>query len=525
MTSVRRTSPHSPATFAQYLAGAFVRWPARVAFDELDRQYTYREVAQRIAQMMSVLSRGRGIRRRGVAICSVNAMDTWAAIAAVKMSGGYVVSLSSRGSPEDLATFITDGDAEILIIHSELEELGAAIIATGVTLSQVFTIGSSQLAPDLVAEAGNEAVGRLRPAADLQPDDVCEIKFTGGTTGISKGAAHTQWSTLLCSLTLPAGMQMPYGGRYLCSAPISHSGYPWIAPTLFHGGTVVINKTFEPELFIRTVEEKRITLVQAVPTMIYKLLDVAATRNLDFSSVEAFMYGAAPISPSRLQEAHDRFGQVFAQIYGCVEALGVGMNLPRGMHDPNRPDWLMSCGLPAPGVSATLLDDDGNELGDGEVGEICLRTAAAMKEYWKKPEETAIAFAHGWLHTGDLATRSEEGLYTIVDRKKDVIVTGGFNVFSPQVESVIAADPSVSSVAVFGVPDPIWGEAVKAVVVPAAGKIVDPEHIQALVRAKKGPVNTPKSVDIVTDIPLTNLGKIDKRALRERYWGKGRRVN
>jgi fatty-acyl-CoA synthase len=252
--------------------------------------------------------------------------------------------------------------------------------------------------------------------------------------------------------------------------------------------------------------------------MIYKLLDVAATRDIDFSSIDCFMYGASPMSPARLREGHERWGRVFTQCYGCVEALGVGMVLPMGLHDPDRPDLLLSCGHPYPSVTAALLDDEGHEVPEGTTGEICLRTPATMREYLNMPEETAEAFKFGWLHTGDLATRSPEGLYTIVDRKKDVIVSGGFNVFSPQVETVISADASVSSVAVIGVPDPIWGEAVKAIVTAAPGHRIDPAHIQAIVRSAKGAVNTPKTVEVIDEMPLTTAGKIDKRALRKRYW-------
>jgi len=307
---------------------------------------------------------------------------------------------------------------------------------------------------------------------------------------------------------------------------MSHSGYPWIAPTLFGGGTVILNKMFDPELFVRTVQEKRASFVMAVPTMIYKILGLTAERDVDFSSIKCFMYGASPMSPSRLSEAHERFGQVFVQVYGNVEALGMGTVLPPALHDLARPDRLISCGMPLPTVSVTLLDDDGEEVPEGKVGELCLRTPAVMKEYWNRPDETAEVFAHGWLHTGDLATRSSEGLYTIVDRKKDVIVTGGFNVFAPQIEAVIASDPSVQSVAVIGVPDDLWGEAVKAVVVPAAGHVVDTVKLQALVRAQKGAVNTPKSIDVVAELALTNVGKVNKRLLREQYWkGAARRVN
>jgi fatty-acyl-CoA synthase len=200
--------------------------------------------------------------------------------------------------------------------------------------------------------------------------------------------------------------------------------------------------------------------------------------------------------------------------------------LRRDEHDPAKPNRLASCGRPTPLVKVALLDDKGDEVPDGEPGEICVRGPLVMGGYLDRPEETAEAFAGGWLHTGDVARKDDDGFLYIVDRKKDMIVSGGFNVYPREVEDVISQHPAVAAVGVIGVPDEKWGEAVKAVIVLREGMTVDPAELQALVKEKKGPHYTPKTVDVTDALPLSPLGKPDKKALRAQYWeGSTRGVN
>jgi fatty-acyl-CoA synthase len=231
------------------------------------------------------------------------------------------------------------------------------------------------------------------------------------------------------------------------------------------------------------------------------------------------------MSPSRLQEAIRRLGPIFYQFYGQTEAPQTVFTLRKEQHDVDDLDRLASCGRPVPWVHVALLDDNGNEVARGEPGEICVRGPLVMRGYWNKPEETAAAFAGGWLHTGDIAREDAQGYFTIVDRKKDMIVSGGFNVFPREVEDVLSTHPAVAAAAVIGVPDEKWGEAVKAVVVLRGGASVAPEELIALVKNRKGSHYAPKTVDFAESVPLTPVGKPDKKALRARYWsGAGRQV-
>ncbi|MGH9230170.1 MAG: AMP-binding protein, partial [Acidimicrobiales bacterium] len=284
------------------------------------------------------------------------------------------------------------------------------------------------------------------------------------------------------------------------------------------GGSLVVVPYFEPGLVLETIERERITATMLVPTMLYMLMDHPDFATRDLSSLETVYYGAAAMSPTRLAEAIDKLGPIFFQYYGQAEAPMTVCVLRKEEHDVARPERLATCGRPVPWVHVALLDDSGNEVPRGEAGEICVRGPLVMQGYWNKPEQTAEALAGGWLHTGDIAREDEEGYYTIVDRKKDMIVSGGFNVFPREVEDVISSHPSVAAVAVIGVPDERWGEAVKAVVVPRPGAEIVADDLIELVKQAKGPVHAPKSVDVAESIPLSPLGKADKKALRSQYW-------
>ena len=266
-------------------------------------------------------------------------------------------------------------------------------------------------------------------------------------------------------------------------------------PVLQKGGAFYVMQGFTPDAFFDMVEQHKITATMLVPVMLYFLLDSPRSATADMSSMETIFYGASPMSPARLREGIEKWGQVFYQFYGQSEAPMVVTNMRRAEHDLSKPERLSSCGRPTPWVHLALLDADGKEVPRGEPGEICVRGPLVMKGYKDMPEETAKAFAGGWLHTGD--------------------------VFPREVEDVLATHEAVAQVVVIGVPDDKWGEAVKAVVVPKPGAETDDTlvaELQALVKDAKGSVQAPKSVDFVDAIPLTPVGKPDKKAVRARYW-------
>jgi fatty-acyl-CoA synthase len=256
-----------------------------------------------------------------------------------------------------------------------------------------------------------------------------------------------------------------------------------------------------------------------VPVMLYILLDSPRATEADLSSLETIFYGASAISPTRLEEALTKWGPIFYQFYGQSEAPMTFTVLRKGEHDPSVPGRLASCGRPVPWAHVTLLDDEDHPVAEGEAGEICVRSPLVMSGYWQRPEQTAEVFSGGWLHTGDIGRFDKDGYLTIVDRKKDMVVTGGFNVFPREIEDVLATHPAVAQAAVIGVPDDRWGEAVKAVIVLRPDAVATEEELITLVKNAKGSVQTPKSIDFVDQIPCSALGKPDKKALRATYWG------
>jgi len=358
------------------------------------------------------------------------------------------------------------------------------------------------------------------------PDELTRLLYTGGTTGVPKAAMLPERAVAQMVQSVSIGWDLPADRRYLACAPISHAAGMLITPVLLTGGTVVLMRSFDPGAWLRLAAEQRITLGLLVPTMIYAVLDHPDLDRTDLSALETIMYGASPMSPTRLVEGIARIGPVFAQLYGQTECTGIGTSMSRAEHDPDDLHRLTACGQPMPGARVAILDDDGQELAAGEPGEICVQGASVMQGYFKQPELTAEALGSGWLRTGDVAVRDDEGLLYIVDRKKDMIVSGGFNVFPREIEDVLTSDPTVSAAAVIGVPDDKWGEAVMALIVARPGADCDADALRALVRDRKGAIYAPKTVEIVESLPLTPVGKADKKVLRARYWGdRERHVN
>jgi fatty-acyl-CoA synthase len=275
---------------------------------------------------------------------------------------------------------------------------------------------------------------------------------------------------------------------------------------------------YQPDRFLQAVAAHRITCTFLVPSQIYGLLDCAALALADLSSLHRIWYGAAPMAPARLAEGLEQIGPVFGQVYGQAEAPMTISYLRADEHDPKRPQLMGSCGRPLPGNDVRLLDAELREVAPGEIGEVCVRGPLVMSGYLNRPQETAQVFAGDWLHTGDLARMDADGYLYLVDRAKDMIISGGFNVYSAEVENCLAMHPAVASSAVIGVPHAKWGEAVAALVVAKPGAQVSERDLIDFVVARKGAVCAPKTVSFETELPLTSLGKVDKKALRARYW-------
>ncbi|MGW3967152.1 fatty-acid--CoA ligase FadD8 [Amycolatopsis sp. NPDC005003] len=486
------------------------------------------EQVSQYAQAFEALGAGTGAP---VALLSLNRPEVLLIIAAGQLQGSRRTALHPLGSLDDHAYILADAGITTLIIDPvpAFVDRALGLLDKVPGLTQVLTIGPvpeplAHVGKDLTAAAATFEPGPLRPAV-LPPDQVVSITYTGGTTGKPKGVMGTaQAMTTMTQIQL-AEWEWPETPKFLICTPLSHAGAAFFAPTLIKGGSLVVVPKFDPADTLRIIEEQRITATMLVPTMLYALMDHPDSRTRDLSSLQTVYYGAASINPVRLREAIDRFGPIFAQYYGQSEAPMAISYLAKGDHDDAR---LASCGRPSAFLRTALLDADGKPVEPGEPGEICVAGPLLAGGYWNLPEITAETFRDGWLHTGDVAREDEDGFWFIVDRVKDMIVTGGFNVFPREVEDVVAEHPAVAQVGVIGTPDEKWGEAVTAVVVLRSGADGDLEQltaeIQAAVRERKGPVHVPKQVIVAESLPMTGLGKPDKKALRAQYQRHGAAV-
>jgi fatty-acyl-CoA synthase len=405
---------------------------------------------------------------------------------------------------------------------ASFRERGGELAAQAGQLKAVFTMGPADYGADLLQAI--EIEGHASALCLAGADDLATLNYTGGTTGKSKGALRYHRENSGAAGAILADFEIPEAARYLTVAPISHVAGTKVLPTLMRGGTVHMLRGFDPEAVLATIARERINFTLLVPTMIYVLLDHPALAKTDLSSLELVLYGASAMSPSRLIEGIERIGPVFSQLYGQTECYPVSV-LRKADHDPNRPELFLSCGFPIAACEVKILDDNDQEVKTGEAGEICVRAPHVMAEYWKRPDITAETLKNGWVHTGDIARKDDRGYMFILDRKKDMIVSGGFNIFPREVEDVLSQHADVAMVAVVGIPDEKWGEAVTAVVVLREGAKADADELINLVKTRKGSAHAPKQIRFVNQLPMTGVGKVDKKVLRASFWsGRGRMV-
>lgn len=507
-----------------------------------DVTLTGQQVAERISTYIQAFeSLGAGFGTAG-ALLALNRPEVLFILGAGQTQGYRRTSLHPLGSADDHAYVINDAGITTLIIDPYFAERALELLEKCPDLTQVLTIGP---VPEVVAKA---AADKGRSSADLTevaatftpepltarllpPDHIVSITYTGGTTGKPKGVVGLSQTMNTMTTIQLAEWEWPEEPRFLMCTPLSHAGAAFFVPVVIKGGTLFVTSTFNPAEVLATIEEKKINSLMLVPTMLYALMDHPDSHTRDLSSLETVYYGASAINPVRLKEAIERFGPIFAQYYGQSEAPMVISYFPKGDHvdADGRPveARLTSCGRPTALARTALLGEDGQPVAPGAPGEICVAGPLLSGGYWQLPEQTAETFRDGWMHTGDVAREDEDGFWYIVDRTKDMIVTGGFNVFPREVEDVVAEHPAVAQVGVIGVPHEKFGESVMAVVVLREGheltEVVIAE-IQGMVKEKKGSVQAPKQVVAVDALPLTGLGKPDKKTLRAQYWTGDRSI-
>lgn len=503
--------------------------PGGIAYVQDDRTFTFDEIGSlscRVANALLAADLPAGTKG---AIWAGNDVLAWSCTLGLWRANMCWIPIGARNAPADNAQQLDSFDCHILFFQSRFAEVIAGLRPKLPKVQHWVCIDGevdAAVMPDAVSlHAWIASQPSSKPDVPCELDDVVMLSPTGGTTGEPKGVMNTHRSVqTFCAHFM---MSCPYDAAEqivnLAAAPMTHTAGVLSLPATARGGTVVVLTAPEPRLLLDTIRAHRVTETFLPPTVIYRLLDTAAGSDQgDFASLRYFLYGAAPMSVTRLKEAIEVFGPCMMGGYGQTEApasisfLRPSEHLtPDGLASDQR---LGSVGRPNPLVRVEIMDNTNQMLTAGETGEICVRGDLVMKGYYNAPDKTAETIVDGWLHTGDIGHLDEAGYLHITDRKKDMIISGGFNVFPSEVEQVIWAHPAVADCAVIGVPDPEWGEAVKAVIEVREGHEVSPQEIIALCRGRLGSVKSPKSVDVVASLPRSPIGKVLKKDLRATYW-------
>ncbi|GGR53855.1 acyl-CoA synthetase (AMP-forming)/AMP-acid ligase II [Nocardioides luteus] len=494
--------------------------------------WTYAEVVD-LSKRVAAGLRARGVAPGAkVAILSANDPVAFASVFGISRAGAVWCPINPRSEAAENRELLELFGCSVLIfqasfaglvdeIRGDLPELTTLVCLDG-SFDWALTWADFLRAPEV--EPVETSPSDDPP--DDPPDDLAMVVGTGGTTGRPKGVMLT--GTNLETMSAITLMSYPWPGAperptYLALAPLTHAAGVLCFPVLCLGGKIVVMRTPDVGAFLEHVEQHHVTHTFLPPTLIYLVLDHPALSSTNLRSLRCFWYGAAPMSATRLEEALTRIGPVMAQLFGQTEAPM--MIATMGPADHFRGDGsiaterLSSAGRPAPLVTVSIMGERGALLGPGERGEIVVRSSLVMRGYLNNPEATAEASAYGWLHTGDIGYLDDEGFLHIVDRAKDMVITGGFNVFSTEVEQALMTHPSVADCAVVGLPDEKWGERVTAVVLPRPGAEVDVEALKSHVKEQLGSVKTPKQIEVWPDLPRSKVGKVLKAEIKKELRG------
>ncbi|MBI4832101.1 MAG: long-chain fatty acid--CoA ligase [Candidatus Lindowbacteria bacterium] len=489
-----------------------LRKPNATAVVADEKRLSYVELNTRVNRLAHTLA-SMGIKQGDrVAALLFNSNEYAETVLALAKLGAIIVPLNYRLAPPELEYILNDSGARILVYGQEFSFVYEAL-REKVGIEKYICVGGEATTPvedyeELLAKASDSEP----ETASTGIDSPLIVMYSSGTTGRPKGAILTHGNAMFASLN--AIQHMGTAGNVLISVPMFHvAGLTSQAlPTIYRGQTIVFQRYFDPEHALRLIERERIRASLLVPAMLLFMSQVSSFKEYDLSSIESIFVGGAPV-PLPLLRTYLGRGVMMRQGFGMTESSGTGIVL-----DPEDAERKVgSCGKPMFHCNARVWDEKDKDTKPGEIGELVLRGPVVMKAYWNLPQQTEQSFTNGWFHTGDLAKTDEEGYIYIVDRKKDMLITGGENVYPAEVEEVIIAHPKVGEVGVIGVADEKWGESVRAVIVPLPGQTLTAEEIQEFCKERLAKYKIPKSVKFVEELPRNPAGKILKRVMREEY--------
>jgi acyl-CoA synthetase (AMP-forming)/AMP-acid ligase II len=493
----------------------------RVALHFEGRRLTYAELDRDASRIANALI-AAGVRPQGrVALLAKNSVAFFELWFGAAKADAVLVPVNFRLAPPEIAYVVNDARAEILLVGSDFYAAVEKVERELKTVRQIIAIDGGH--PGWPSYADWSARHSDRdPDLPIAPHGCAIQMYTSGTTGHPKGAqlSHANLLSLL-PVAIEGFGDWHEGDVSLVCMPLFHiGGSGWALVGLYRGVENVVTRDPDPAAILKIIAKHGVTKAFFVPAMILFLLQVPECRATDFSSLELIVYGASPAPIELMRNALKVFGCGFAQVYGLTETTGAITYLGPEEHLPDAVERLKSCGKPMSGVEIRIVDPAGRDVPPGEVGEIVCRTPQVMLGYWNLPEASHQAIRDGWFHTGDAGYRDRDGYIYIYDRVKDMIVSGGENIYPAEVENALFGHPAVADVAVIGVPDEKWGEQVKAIVVRKPGVDVTDREIIDFARERIAHFKAPRTVDFVEALPRNPSGKILKRELRKPYWAE-----
>lgn len=517
---------------SKFLTKSARSFPETLAIAHGSKKLSYAQFNSRVNRLANSLTR-LGIRQGdNIAVLQYNYPEMLETLFACFKMGCGAVPINFRLHPKEYAFIINHSEAKAVILSSEFNAGIVEVRETIPNARHLITLSGAE-GELLDYESVLSGASDFFSDADVAPDDLAWLFYTSGTTGLPKGAMLTHRNLLAMSMNFYADICPGFGPKdvALHAAPLSHGSGLYALPNVGKARPNVIleSKTFDPDLVFKTIQEYRVTNMFAAPTMVKLMVESPAADQYDHTSLKCINYGGAPTLVEDLKAAIAKLGPCLVQIFGQAESPMTISYLPlhehvlEGTQDQMR--RLASAGIPRTDVELKIFDSDDNELPQGEMGEIVTRSDLVMKGYWRNPEATSQTLTNGWLHTGDMGYLDERGYLFIMDRSKDMIISGGENVYPREIEEVLIRHPAVREVAVIGVPDEKWGEAIKAVVSLNPGKTATEAELISFCKDNMASYKKPKSVEFVEALPKSNYGKILKRELRAKYWeGKVRKV-
>jgi acyl-CoA synthetase (AMP-forming)/AMP-acid ligase II len=494
-------------------------FPAKTAVVFEGKRPTFAQFATRVRKLANALAAGGLKRGMRLAILAQNRIEYFETVGTAEMAGFIAVTLNWRLAPAELAPIVEDCTPTVLIFEERFAAQAETLRQSGI--ERFIVIGAANEwaeAYEAVLASGADAPPPFRP----EPADTVYLIYTSGTTGSPKGVELSHRAILSSAVMNSWGIGAATSDRMLIVMPLFHIGGK-ICQLAFHvlGATIYLHRAFDAKAMLRCIEEARITCAHFAPIMVRDLLDVPDLASYRKDSLRAIVYASAPMAVAQLREAIAAFGLIFHQVYGMTECV-VGSILHAHQHLPDGTPAevrrLASAGQPFFDHEIKVARSDGSECATGEIGEILIRGPSVMTGYWNNPSATAETLRGGWMHTGDMGFFDDEHFLFVADRKKDMIVSGGENIYSREVEEALVTHPAVEHAAVLGVPDARWGEAVKACVVLRRGQQASEDELIEHCRERIASYKKPRSVDFVDALPRLFNGKVDKKALRAGYW-------